>query len=421
MTEDKIYKIESYEECLFSNLETGKAIVDSGASRTIVGEDVWKKWMEQMREIDVKEIGYDNVTRDFRFGDGNVVRSNYEVNFPAFVKGQKLNLTAAVVPGGTPFLVARPTLEEWKVKQDFENSKLKVMNSDWFEPERDKKKHYVLNLMDYTNIDEEVNMQYEEKKFKVGVLNDECEIDFVDVLEKDDDMIMVAEDVQDGWTISPHIDFEGMVDSSDNCQVDVETNDALELSEVAVGKSFASRGLLFWEVYVDRGNISQHMVDKYPDVNVANFSLPEWDFTKAHVRKRFLELIYEEKPHFIWLAPPCTLWSPMQNLNAITDEEKMNLQALRDDEEKNHLQLCSDVHSAANDIYAGDGIENPDRAKSWSTSTWESMKDYYDVVCDRCRTGLSFYKDGMVQGLVKKSTRIRTNSSELAEAMDLPC
>ena len=97
-----------------------------------------------------------------------------------------------------------------------------------------------------------------------------------------------------------------------------------------------------------------------------------------------MELIYEEKPHFIWLAPPCTLWSPMQNLNAITDEEKTNLQALRDDEEKNHLQLCSDVHSAANDIYAGDGIENPDRAKSWSTSTWESMKDYYDVVCDRC-------------------------------------
>ena len=32
----------------------------------------------------------------------------------------------------------------------------------------------------------------------------------------------------------------------------MDVNDALELSEVAVGKSFASRGLLFWEVYVDR-------------------------------------------------------------------------------------------------------------------------------------------------------------------------
>ena len=167
ITEDKIYQINAAEECLFSNMVTGMAIVDSGASRTIVGEDVWKQWLEHMRERDVKEIHYNKEVRDFRFGDGNVVRSNYEVNFPAYVKGQKLNLTAAVVPGGTPFLVARPTLEEWKVKQDYENARLKVMNSDWFEPERDKKKHYILNLMDYEDIKEEVNHQLEENN-KIG-------------------------------------------------------------------------------------------------------------------------------------------------------------------------------------------------------------------------------------------------------------
>ena len=71
-----------------------------------MGEDVWKQWLEHMRERDVKEIHYNKEVRDFRFGDGNVVRSNYEVHFPAYVKGQKLNLTAAVVPGGTLFLVA---------------------------------------------------------------------------------------------------------------------------------------------------------------------------------------------------------------------------------------------------------------------------------------------------------------------------
>ena len=41
--EDKVYKIEAVEGCLFSSLETGMAIVDSGAYRTIVGEEVWKK------------------------------------------------------------------------------------------------------------------------------------------------------------------------------------------------------------------------------------------------------------------------------------------------------------------------------------------------------------------------------------------
>ena len=112
VTEDKLYKIDTMEDCLFSSLETGMAIVDPGASRTIVGEDVWKKWMENMRARGAKMIQHNNATRDFRFGDGNVVRSNYEVNFPAYVKGQKLNLTAAFVPGSAPFLVARPTLEE---------------------------------------------------------------------------------------------------------------------------------------------------------------------------------------------------------------------------------------------------------------------------------------------------------------------
>ena len=83
-------------------------------------------------------------------------------------------------------------------------------------------------------------------------------------LADDMDAIMVAEDVQDSWTIEPNIDKDGIVEISTNCAVDVDANDALELSEVAVGKSLASRGLLFWEVYVDRGNISQYMVNHTP-------------------------------------------------------------------------------------------------------------------------------------------------------------
>ena len=163
---------------------------------------------------------------------------------------------------------------------------------------------------------------------------------------------MVAEDVQDSWTIEPNIDKESMLETSQHCTVDVDVNDALELSEVAVGKSFASRGLLFWEVYVDPGNICEHMVNHYSDVEVANFSLPDWDFKNAEIRKRFLELMEVEKPHFMWLAPPCTLWSPMQNLNAITEADKQRLQELRDEEESAHLQLCKDVHNKSYDIYA---------------------------------------------------------------------
>ena len=49
------------------------------------------------------------------------------------------------------------------------------------------------------------------------------------------------------------------------------------------------------------------------------------------------------------------------------------------------------------------------------------MEEYYDAVCDRCRAGLAYFKNGIYQGLVKKSTRIRTNFPEPAEALDLKC
>ena len=45
------------------------------------------------------------------------------------------------------------------------------------------------------------------------------------------------------------------------------------------------------------------------------FGLPDWDFSKENVREQFLKLINKEQPHFVWLAPPCTKWSPMQRIN----------------------------------------------------------------------------------------------------------
>ena len=42
-----------------------------------------------------------------------------------------------------------------------------------------------------------------------------------------------------------------------------------------------SRKLLFFELYVDKGNLATTLDEKYDDVTVATFSLPEWDLSKA--------------------------------------------------------------------------------------------------------------------------------------------
>ena len=64
-----------------------------------------------------------------------------------------------------------------------------------------------------------------------------------------------------------------------------------------------------------------------PNVTVATFSLPEWDFGKKEVRRTFLDLLRSERPHFVWLAPPCTKWSTMQNLAARSPDAKLKLEA----------------------------------------------------------------------------------------------
>ena len=134
------------EECFCNTACAGEAIMDSGVTRTIVGEEVWRRWLKEF-PMELQDIKTEKVTRDFRFGGGEVLRSQYDVIFRAKVKGSELTVQASVVLGRTPFLIARPTLEEWKVKQDFATGKMKIADGEWFEPTRGEKGHYVLKLL----------------------------------------------------------------------------------------------------------------------------------------------------------------------------------------------------------------------------------------------------------------------------------
>eukprot|EP00913_Durusdinium_trenchii_P000385 g353.t1 len=188
-----------------------------------------------------------------------------------------------------------------------------------------------------------------------------------------------------------------------------------------VEKAMVNKEPLYFELYVDGGNLAMELASR-PNVTVATFSLPEWDFSKKDVRKTFLELLRSERPHFVWLAPPCTKWSTMQNLAARSPEAKEKLEADRQWEEENHLEFSADVSDVCDDEDIGFGLEQPHWAASWSTKALNRMNDnLVDAICDRCRTGLVYKNEGQVMGKVKKTTRIRTGSHHLFRALDLPC
>ena len=74
------------------------------------------------------------------------------------IKRQKVPIKASVIGGRTPFLLARPTLETLEVNQNYGNGTMSVMDSEWFQPERGQKGHYMLNLLVYVN--DEVDKNY---------------------------------------------------------------------------------------------------------------------------------------------------------------------------------------------------------------------------------------------------------------------
>lgn len=353
-----------------------------------------------------KPITTKAVIRQFKFGGGETLQSQYEVSCAAVVHGQGLPVTASVVPGATPFLLARPTLEERGVMHDYKNGLMSVGNSGWFKPERNERGHFILDLMMYkTN-------NREEENFFLG--------DWID--EKQENASGSEGDHDDIWSFEPLMEADAVVlTTEENKKID--KNDMLNVDQIAedvVRRLKEKRTLRFFEVYVDQGNLSVYLAKNYTDVEVSTFLLPEWDFDKKEVRDEFIELLREVSPEFVWLAPPCRKWSAMQRLVRRDDEQLEAWKKELKKEEDAHLTLVADAAVTSKENENDYGMEHPHGAGSWSTKTMKSMSGYFEALCNRCRTG-RYFKDDKDEGPVRKQTRIRTSSRQVAEALNLEC
>ena len=384
------------DECYFAALLPGQAIIDSGATRTIVGEDVWKEWLSFAGALDVKIT---EATRDFKFGGGEVLRSSYDVTFPVALQGQDLVVTASVVPGKTPLLLARPTLEEWKVQQDYEKGMLRIMNSDWFKPERGRKGHYIVNLFENNTMDETSLVE--------------------EALAIPEEIQVIMREETTCWEIEPSIHKE-VEDANEWVQLDFEDK---SLIHEVLTNIHSKPKMNFFEVYVDEGRLATTLVQEHEDVEVATFTLPDWDFSTIEAQESFISLLKRIRPEHVWLAPPCTKWSSMQNLNALTPEAQEKLKKERCQEEKDHLKFVVQVFDVCADAGLGVSMEHPRGAESWKTKTMSEMDMTYlmDAECDRCQTGLCVKLSNGMIGKVKKPTRIRTNSPLVYDALNLTC
>ena len=203
-------------------------------------------------------------------------------------------------------------------------------------------------------------------------------------------------------------------------EVDVDEDIIDEVIFGVVEKSkIHQRTLKFWEVYVDdEGNLVRYLRQTYPDVEVAQFSLPRWNFEDLEIQRDFRKLAAQEKPHHMMMAPECRPWSLMQNLNYRTPERRALLQDMRNLEEETHLKFYEKVHADSKKIYF-DCTLQPADAAAWLMPTLENMKGYYETVLDRCGIGLKASPDD--PRMVRKPTKFRSTSKKVCVAVNLRC
>ena len=243
------------------------------------------------------------------------------------------------MPGATPLLIGRPILKALKVKMDYETDMISVMGEDWTTALRGTKGEYLIALDDGLTSDT-VHGHY-----LFDYITDDQVANFEQELPLDDlhfylsqtgrqapSSLTCAADVsnQELAYYQPSEDGDSADHNHDNLLPAVYSDVPRKLWKALYHSIRASHNMVnetidnafraldrppvFWEVYSGLGTLSAAMARMGFDVR--QFDLPDWNFKRLHDRTAFFDLMDAERPDIVWLAPPCTKWSPLQALNA---------------------------------------------------------------------------------------------------------
>ena len=159
---------------VFLNMEerAGEAVIDTGASRSVIGEDGVPGLIKSLEGRIWGPLKKVPSSVFFRFGNSGTLQSQYALCIPRQQKGW---IRVEVVPGQTPFLVSNAVLKEIGVLIDPRNQMLHLLDSERKIPLRTCRKNLLcVDLVDLL----EVETQEEQKEEIYVVKNSEEESKF---------------------------------------------------------------------------------------------------------------------------------------------------------------------------------------------------------------------------------------------------
>eukprot|EP00435_Cladocopium_sp_Y103_P070748 s785_g36.t1 len=142
------------------------------------------------------------------------------------------------------------------------------------------------------------------------------------------------------------------------------------------------------------------------------------DLFDSLARESVFNDIETMRPRLLWVALPCTMWSPWQRLNYA-----QRRQALRRARQKQRNLVNFAVEAAWAQVSTGGEVafEHPRESDMWSDRSLLSLLDSPLVTMadlDMCRYNLRAVTDG---GRLRKPTRILSSSPQLLEPLKLTC
>ena len=125
------------------------AILDSGCSKTVCGEEWLKSYISSLSEYEVSRVEEQKSVAKFRFGDGEAYRSLKQVKIPARIGRKSIYVETDVVTAEIPMLLSKGAMKKANAKLDFVHDKIEMFGEQ-IELKFTSSGHYMIDLKPFS-------------------------------------------------------------------------------------------------------------------------------------------------------------------------------------------------------------------------------------------------------------------------------
>ena len=104
------------------------AVLDSGCTKNVCGDSWLSNYLDTLTEVDQLQVSDEESTTSFRFGDGNLVKSEKTVTFPAKIGHKNIMIRTNVIDTDLPLLLSKSAMKKANAKIDFLNDTVSMLD-----------------------------------------------------------------------------------------------------------------------------------------------------------------------------------------------------------------------------------------------------------------------------------------------------